>query len=714
MTAYRCCACNKKVRELRLAKNPQDGCLPVCPDCLREIKEKNGEYFAEIFDEYRRDKPCSGHITRLEVCIALWEAGYPKEDELQETINNPSGNTWRAVVNALGKTRAEQLERLLFAGVSPLVAAGMVNGNDPQSFSPAYLKGSKAKRDAVAVVKKLFSFPDDLALKVIKNELKIDEAKKINEERETLRRQQESRRLKYLESFLEKHGVIDAAAVARKLLARIREAASQPLPQWENVKKLEKMKEEKKLALEFLTALDAAALDAGPGAGEKFTLAAINFGGWKDIRRWARLLAETKGSLVNRRDLEKEKAAARREAAAKEKARKAAEKKERDIAREKEILKAVKNRLLELGIEEALTSEKYRHLLKMLPDEYGDILRLRYAYELWGINGLEPGWTKEQPDPEIREWLQDKLPDDVLAEAWHDRWVTAKTIATELGISEKRAREVMEAVGYIETENPHYSWTGPMKLSRLNAVLRWAGQNKEKIEMWAGASRRAKEAAAARFRAMVEELKSIPVKIAQMTSDPAPLVCFWLTLLNRAAKSGGSGLYGLKDRALRELVKAGVPHDLRYLEGGGKEEKVWLCDRCREEAAEMGMGPLDYIELIGPCPECEIEPARPRYYDLYSLVFTFDGIGKFCYHVPYDIGRKYLPNPGSMPANKKGVRGEEGAWTFGRPLNKIERDAFGLEEIKENLLLSLDNLRNSWQSSQISGSQISGRKAQTL
>jgi hypothetical protein len=111
-------------------------------------------------------------------------------------------------------------------------------------------------------------------------------------------------------------------------------------------------------------------------------------------------------------------------------------------------------------------------------------------------------------------------------------------------------------------------------------------------------------------------------------------------------------------------------------------------------ARDMGMHPLDYIEMAGPCEKCHVERARRRYYDLYELTFRFDGIGTFTFHVPYPVGKGYLPDPSTLPENAFSDRATESddCWTFGRPLNRVEAAAFSVDEIVRELKAALQQI----------------------
>lgn len=419
-------------------------------------------------------------------------------------------------------------------------------------------------------------------------------------------------------------------------------------------------------------------------ARERLMNLLCRFGGWKTFKRWAELLKEKGGRYFTRRDFERAKARRRREEKAplmrqrEEEMRRAAE----EEARQK--LRAFRCRLDDLGISDPVTQETYSHFVKMLPKDLQHIAKLPCAVF---DSRNQPDWILEEPDPAVLEQSRSELSDEMLVQAWTDRWVTAGTVASELGISENRARELVQALDYREVDNPHYKTASPMRIVRMSRVKRFAEEHADMVRRWAEASARAKERYREKLQEQIDKIRAVPQEIAAKTDDPLPLLCFWLTLLNRAAKADNERLYELKDDVLRQVVPARREScAVRFVRGGDKPQKVWLCDDCREQAREMGMHPLEYIDVCGPCENCEVEPAIPGYYDLYEIAFNFPGIGKFSYHVPWEIGKTYLPNPSSLPSRE---RDEEDGWVFGRPLNKIEREAFSVGEIVGNVKSAL-------------------------
>lgn len=706
---YRCLICNRLVPSgsFLAAKHPAGGVIPVCSECHAGMAEDGGAYLERRLNSLAAERPRSGLITRLQVLRAVWDAGIlPAEDDLEKAPCSSGGEKllWKAVIQAAGTTPEERAVALCRAGLDSLLACRLALGHDPLSLPPLQEYSPGFRNSARVLLEREFGLPKNLSAAVVFGFLGLDEAferarleslRQAEAERTRAEKEQqkEDRLLAYLEGFLTAGDVPAPDLAARKVLNSLRAKAAQGVSKWE--RDARSREAEKKAARSVLAALEVVALSGAPTAEkvEALRQAVVEFAGWKKLERWFALLRDTGASLITRREWEKQKIEEKRKAAAEERARQAKKEHEIRLARERELVKALRFRLSEMGVSEPLTSERIRRLQKMLPEKEAEALELRQLYNLFGFSRQEPAWLQDAPDPAVLEGFRRSISDDVLLESWNDRWVTAGTVAKEFGISVNRAREIMDAVGFIETRNPHYRSAEPMRLVRMSRVNAWVSANREKVEKWVAASSRAHRAYQRRLDEKVAELRSLPERISSVAGDPAPLVCFWLTILNRAAKSGHPGLYKLKDDALRMLVRVRPPTRLGYVEGGDKEEEVWLCDRCLKRAREADMHPLDYIDIVGPCGDCHIEPAQPRYYDLYEIEYVFDGIGKFSYHVPYGIGRDYLPDPEQFSEETVSCRGLEGGWAFGRSLNKIERMAFSMEEIKENLLAALGSLR---------------------
>jgi hypothetical protein len=64
------------------------------------------------------------------------------------------------------------------------------------------------------------------------------------------------------------------------------------------------------------------------------------------------------------------------------------------------------------------------------------------------------------------------------------------------------------------------------------------------------------------------------------------------------------------------------------------------------------------------------------------------------FHVPYPVGKGYLPDPSTLPENAFSDRATESddCWTFGRPLNRVEAAAFSVDEIVRGLKAALQQI----------------------
>lgn len=254
-----------------------------------------------------------------------------------------------------------------------------------------------------------------------------------------------------------------------------------------------------------------------------------------------------------------------------------------------------------------------------------------------------------------------------------DRWATARTVAAELGISLRRAYQIMSQVGY-KTTRGRRRCLRPARISRLSDVLGWAADHQNELEMWAAASGRAKEARGRRLEKEIKTLRLLASAMARMP-DPAPEVCFWLSLLCQHP-----GFFQLKEKALRTLTAAAVPSILAYVES--EDRTIAPCRACADLALALGVSPLDYVVERGPCGDCEV---GERYY---LLCFRFAGIGEFSFFVRYEAGRYWLPDPGGLPrvTLSEGVLGE-----FEKP-SRADGMAFAPEEICGGLAAALARL----------------------
>ena len=125
----------------------------------------------------------------------------------------------------------------------------------------------------------------------------------------------------------------------------------------------------------------------------------------------------------------------------------------------------------------------------------------------------------------------------------------------------------------------------------LSAVDAWAAQRGTEIEQGRARSASGRRLQQARRDAAIASLRAISAPIQTVPSDPAPLVCLWLTLLNRATKSVRY-LCQTKDAALRRPVAAAVPSVIPCVDDGDTPGSVWLCDKCRDAADAYGLHPL--------------------------------------------------------------------------------------------------------------------------
>ena len=202
---------------------------------------------------------------------------------------------------------------------------------------------------------------------------------------------------------------------------------------------------------------------------------------------------------------------------------------EQRIALQRDLLRAVKVLLKEAGIDAPLTRERIAHLRGMLPEPCVKFLRLRSAWELFSsYTEMEPSWLSEAPDRALLEQVRQYVPPEILATAWTDRWVTAATVASTLGISQNAARRIMDQLPTREVPNPHYRyWRSiPMRIVRMSDVTAWAAENRTLLESWqrrlAARRQACAEALRAALRRAADDLRAVPDRIRASPMTPRP------------------------------------------------------------------------------------------------------------------------------------------------------------------------------------------------
>ncbi len=154
--------------------------------------------------------------------------------------------------------------------------------------------------------------------------------------------------------------------------------------------------------------------------------------------------------------------------------------------------------------------------------------------------------------------------------------------------------------------------------------------------------------------------------------------------------------YVYKDQALRLLYQTGWLRVRWY-----QPELLWieeLCgdhydDWCEERSylhTSFGEFVLQHTHELARCHDCIRDP---NHYALYSLEFRPPVLHdeSYQFHVPYSIGKAYLPDP-SILSRVAETEASEGLFRFGRPLENEEVAKYSTPFVERHLTQALDEL----------------------
>ena len=155
--------------------------------------------------------------------------------------------------------------------------------------------------------------------------------------------------------------------------------------------------------------------------------------------------------------------------------------------------------------------------------------------------------------------------------------------------------------------------------------------------------------------------------------------------------------YGLKDQALRLL--AGTSWlDIRWYQ----PERLWvdeLCtyhydEWCEERSFEhtsFGQYVLQHEKELVRCSSCKRDPTHYALYSLELRPLFLQDMSSYRFHVPYSVGKTYLPRPGKVT---RVIEDEisEGLFRFGRPLEGEEAAAYSAPFLERHLTRALEEL----------------------
>jgi hypothetical protein len=249
-----------------------------------------------------------------------------------------------------------------------------------------------------------------------------------------------------------------------------------------------------------------------------------------------------------------------------------------------------------------------------------------------------------------------------------------------------------------------------------------AAINPETVETWrqedkdvtkAARSVGAKKAGSTRLR-NDETRKAVRDNLDKMAREASlhvlspiavPLVklAFLTTICSRWAKSrrdkgdptGESEFYKLKDRALK-VISRQPWSSVRFIPSEVPRLDVHLCephmsdfrDDRRAYQASFPEWIEDNVNVVRRCNGCSYREDRD-YYALYEVRLAV-GKAEFCWHIPYSLGREWLPGKKEIESGPP-RSGDDGIVLFGRPVNDHEIIVWKPKKLAEemNVLLKL-------------------------
>jgi hypothetical protein len=156
--------------------------------------------------------------------------------------------------------------------------------------------------------------------------------------------------------------------------------------------------------------------------------------------------------------------------------------------------------------------------------------------------------------------------------------------------------------------------------------------------------------------------------------------------------------YRRKDEAIAVLAGSSYAHLSYYRPEDADKIELVLCDDHYTEMREgYYEGKWDFYTSskreINECAACRVS-VLPEYYSLYALEIsaTVCADTSFSFHVPYPIGKAFLPSPRVLPLVVQ-VEQEEGLFRFGRRLDEEEKVLFREKDVEEQLVKALDEAK---------------------
>jgi hypothetical protein len=158
--------------------------------------------------------------------------------------------------------------------------------------------------------------------------------------------------------------------------------------------------------------------------------------------------------------------------------------------------------------------------------------------------------------------------------------------------------------------------------------------------------------------------------------------------------------YARKNEAMAVLAQMPYARLFYYRPEEADKCSLGLCDEHYEMRRELGYENkwvffADFGEEIRQCPRCHARVAKD-YYALYHLeveAAAFPEL-RFSFHVPYSIGKAFLPSPHALPRVEHTE--QDGIFRFGRPLLEDEKVLYREKVVEANFALALAEAQRIW------------------
>lgn len=169
--------------------------------------------------------------------------------------------------------------------------------------------------------------------------------------------------------------------------------------------------------------------------------------------------------------------------------------------------------------------------------------------------------------------------------------------------------------------------------------------------------------------------------------------CFYLFHLNHYAKRNYADqkqLYGLKKQVLKKMHEEfGDLFRVVYLVGPDRR-KVWLCDDCKENARKAAIPYAEYARREYYCTKCFVQNLEKEYYSLVQFDLEM-GRCRFSFHLPRSSARWLGDLQRFNQETRKAGNYSDKLYLYGRPVSRIEEQAYPLSMIIEKLNLFINN-----------------------